>query len=825
MKSTLLTTREKRCLQRAWTRREARLDKNFQNRHAYLKRRVQAIEERVAKNAGHIARLRSCLLGDISNLLFDEEQSGDDDEDARGTADAAAVEGGEDETVSKAQLSRLYSQAIVVLEVLEEERTRDLLISMHTSAAYRALCTAHDSSKSFAQVKAAEDVAREAMDEASIVRLDNSLLLIAEKSAKNVLCKVSPETILSWTRQFRQLGGHFKRDGRGVREREWIMTEDDLSLAFLDWLKAQKRVTTQKAWKFINEVLLAREGGILKLSQYGLNLPISKTTTNVWMRKLGCKHDKVKQSYYTDGHERPDVQEARKLYLRKQRQLALRKPCWVAVELSSLSADEQAAFQEQKETGPEKFSAETFYFEADGKEYLEFHVDFLGNGSDQRYDDLRAGFGDEGGQYSIRFDIAAKSPCKHFHAPDVCRCHLPLYHIGQDESVYKAYAREGTEWVINGVRGLRKKSEGPGEMVSAFQDEKRGFGLPLSEDELARVNEFRETKGRPPLKDTPGTRFLRPGVNRDGYWGFADFEEQTIDVMDCLEVLEPGKQLAIEVDHSAGHAKYLPEGLHVANMNAKYGGKQKKLRDSVMTEGCLGPGSAKMYLYGNKWSSHRKKGKPKKVVDMKLKLGDVQSMTFGANDPPPFYDWEAPAKDMGGGKKEGYVGKAKGMKQVLWERGWYIDKMSTTTKDPKMNLGFVLGSLPDFFNERTALQHTVEARGHILVLSPKFHPEVAGVGIEYSWGMSKLKFRRELNDEIPKNLHNNILTSMNRETILTLPRVRRFARRTRDYCRAYFKLEKDAVGAESKDRIEQMRKSCKAHRNIIDMEPGFIDKQ
>ena len=69
------------------------------------------------------------------------------------------------------------------------------------------------------------------------------------------------------------------------------------------------------------------------------------------------------------------------------------------------------------------------------------------------------------------------------------------------------------------------------------------------------------------------------------------------------------------------------------------------------------------------------------------------------------------------------------------------------------------------------------------------------------------------------------MTSMCRETILTLPRIHRFARRTRDYCREYFKLEKDAAGADSKDSIEKMPKTCKAHRNINDMQPGFIVKQ
>ena len=52
-------------------------------------------------------------------------------------------------------------------------------------------------------------------------------------------------------------------------------------------------------------------------------------------------------------------------------------------------------------------------------------------------------------------------------------------------------------------------------------------------------------------------------------------------------------------------------------------------------------------------------------------------MSFVEDAPPPFYDWEALAMDTkvqkAKGKtdvKEGYVGKAKGMRQVLWERVW-----------------------------------------------------------------------------------------------------------------------------------------------------------
>jgi len=233
--------------------------------------------------------------------------------------------------------------------------------------------------------------------------------------------------------------------------------------------------------------------------------------------------------------------------------------------------------------------------------------------------------------------------------------------------------------------------------------------------------------------------------------------------------------------------------------------------------------------------------------------GETQTMSFPPNAPPPFDACDAPRSDVmgrkvqdkrtkrppqeagGGGSvgpglemsviREGYAGKAKGRKQVLWERGWFLERMSTTaTVAPEMNIDTVLGNLPDFKNERPALQHLVESRGHILLLSPKFHPELAGVGIEYSWGMSKQKFRREINDEVPKHLHRNMVASMCTDTILTVQRVRRFARRTRDYCRAYLALEKGG-DIESKDMIEKMKKICKAHRNILDMEPGFIDKQ
>ena len=77
-----------------------------------------------------------------------------------------------------------------------------------------------------------------------------------------------------------------------------------------------------------------------------------------------------------------------------------------------------------------------------------------------------------------------------------------------------------------------------------------------------------------------------------------------------------------------------------------------------------------------------------------------------------------------------------------------------------------------------ALQEIIQSKGHILLLSPKCHPEVAGCGIEYSWGKSKMAFRRNFNDCAGKNLQDNIVKSL---ATVTMDIVWKFERKTRDY--------------------------------------------
>ena len=79
-------------------------------------------------------------------------------------------------------------------------------------------------------------------------------------------------------------------------------------------------------------------------------------------------------------------------------------------------------------------------------------------------------------------------------------------------------------------------------------------------------------------------------------------------------------------------------------------------------------------------------------------------MVFVENDPPPFY--------RPGLQADKYVGKPKGMKQVLFERGLYVAGMTEDGKngnaDDASSYKFVLSECLDFKNQKTVLHKHIE---------------------------------------------------------------------------------------------------------------------
>ena len=138
-------------------------------------------------------------------------------------------------------------------------------------------------------------------------------------------------------------------------------------------------------------------------------------------------------------------------------------------------------------------------------------------------------------------------------------------------------------------------------------------------------------------------------------------------------------------------------------------------------------------------------------------------------------------------------------------------------------------SCHDFQNEATQLQTVAAAYGIRVEMTPKYHAEIAGCGIEYSWGAAKSRYR-----QIP--LENKRKKSDFKEAVshsigvLTTPTVRKCDRKARTYIQAYYYLEvmRQGDGAQQDEHlslstIEKVQKDFKIHRSAIDFDRSFCN--
>ena len=90
----------------------------------------------------------------------------------------------------------------------------------------------------------------------------------------------------------------------------------------------------------------------------------------------------------------------------------------------------------------------------------------------------------------------------------------------------------------------------------------------------------------------------------------------------------------------------------------------------------------------------------------------------------------------------GHAGLPKGTEQVLWERGLWKDRMTAKlgSEDKyytELSANDVLANCQDFKEELGAMQSLIQSSGNIVLFTSKGHPEIAGAGIEYDWGVSE----------------------------------------------------------------------------------------
>ena len=148
----------------------------------------------------------------------------------------------------------------------------------------------------------------------------------------------------------------------------------------------------------------------------------------------------------------------------------------------------------------------------------------------------------------------------------------------------------------------------------------------------------------------------------------------------------------------------------------------------------------------------------------------------------------------------------------------------------KWSLRVLLASRLDFAEDMTALQHVGNELGVAVIISPEFHAELAGDGIEYSWGISKALYRcKPLHSKGSKeSLKRFVLECTSRQQVLRTATVRKLSRRARAYicaCNALYESNKGDIKRQALTLplIERVVKAFKTHRAVIDFDAAFVN--
>ena len=229
------------------------------------------------------------------------------------------------------------------------------------------------------------------------------------------------------------------------------------------------------------------------------------------------------------------------------------------------------------------------YFDEEGALNFEFHFDYCRSKGVEVVEEA-ATIDDKVAKMSVRAPAQSK----------------PIKILGQDESVFSQFLFPTKScWIgPNKERGLFPKSNGEGYMISAFVSRDSGFGLPITEEQLVRINAYQQGKQyvdkaaalemfksveKLPLTESPFVRSLLIGASKGGYWNSFHMAVHFEDTVNCLKILHPEFDFVFLFDHSQGHARKKEGALDVNNMSRSFGGVQSKMRSTTIVDGCLGP--------------------------------------------------------------------------------------------------------------------------------------------------------------------------------------------------------------------------------------------
>ena len=129
------------------------------------------------------------------------------------------------------------------------------------------------------------------------------------------------------------------------------------------------------------------------------------------------------------------------------------------------------------------------------------------------------------------------------------------------------------------------------------------------------------------------------------------------------------------------------------------------------------------------------------------------------------------------------------------------------------------------------LQHIAQKIGVKMLLTPKCHAELAGEGVEYVWACAKGAYRNmSLQDKKGKDNFKASVRDCLSDEVITTVRIRKFARRARQYMMAYHAIDTRQLDAQTQHyctthgtvALTKVIGNFKTHRYEFDFDHKFI---
>ena len=145
------------------------------------------------------------------------------------------------------------------------------------------------------------------------------LLKTAAAKEVGLLLGVNEKTIRKWKAEFYLKGGAFSETSQGKYSRYVVVDDEEYKDTALKWIrenatvKGKPNLTAAGFCEWLNTELLP----LVVKHHPEAPKKVSTTTATRWLHKLGFSPSSTKKGVYIDGHERQDVVDYRKLFLKK----------------------------------------------------------------------------------------------------------------------------------------------------------------------------------------------------------------------------------------------------------------------------------------------------------------------------------------------------------------------------------------------------------------------------------------------------------------------------------------------------------------------------